>query len=57
MQIFGEKDSLNELTLFQLFLTKMDKAYNIKCMYREVERTVEAALDVRFVVGRRRADR
>uniref|UniRef100_A0A1I7X5B3 ZP domain-containing protein n=1 Tax=Heterorhabditis bacteriophora TaxID=37862 RepID=A0A1I7X5B3_HETBA len=35
-----------------LFVTKMDKAYNIKCMYREVTKTVTAHLDVRQVPNR-----
>ncbi|PAV79854.1 hypothetical protein WR25_01965 isoform B [Diploscapter pachys] len=34
------------ISFHPLFVTRMDKAYHIKCMYREAARTVTAALDV-----------
>ncbi|CAB3410427.1 unnamed protein product [Caenorhabditis bovis] len=34
------------ISFHPLFLTRMDKAYHIKCMYKEAARTVTAAIDV-----------
>ncbi|CAI4233042.1 unnamed protein product [Auanema sp. JU1783] len=34
------------ISFHPLFVTKMDKAYHIKCMYKEAVRTVKATLDV-----------
>ncbi|CAD6185402.1 unnamed protein product [Caenorhabditis auriculariae] len=36
------------ISFHPLFLTRMDKAYHIKCMYKEAARTVTAAIDVRM---------
>ncbi|EFO89922.1 CRE-CUTL-11 protein [Caenorhabditis remanei] len=34
------------ISFHPLFLTRMDKAYHIRCMYKEAARTVTAAIDV-----------
>lgn len=35
------------ISFHQIFITKVDKAYQVRCFYMEAEKTVTSVLDVR----------